>query len=58
LWPENTLPGLAHMPALGVDAIEFDVTLTADGGPADTARWWRVFGGQQAGHEQRCWPGK
>ncbi len=25
LRPENTLPGLAHALALGVDAIEFDV---------------------------------
>lgn len=32
LWPENTLPGLAHALAIGVDAIEFDVTTTADGG--------------------------
>ncbi len=32
LRPENTLPGLAHALSLGVDAIEFDVTLTADGG--------------------------
>jgi glycerophosphoryl diester phosphodiesterase len=28
--PENTLPGLAHALAIGVDALEFDVTLTAD----------------------------
>jgi glycerophosphoryl diester phosphodiesterase len=32
LRPENTLPGLAYAISLGVDAIEFDVTLTADGG--------------------------
>jgi glycerophosphoryl diester phosphodiesterase len=32
LRPENTLPGLAHALAIGVDAIEFDVTLIADGG--------------------------
>jgi glycerophosphoryl diester phosphodiesterase len=32
LRPENTLPGLAHALSVGVDAIEFDVTLTADGG--------------------------
>jgi glycerophosphoryl diester phosphodiesterase len=32
LSPENTLPGLATALAVGVDAIEFDVTLTADGG--------------------------
>ena len=32
LRPENTLSGLAHALAIGVDAIEFDVTLTADGG--------------------------
>jgi glycerophosphoryl diester phosphodiesterase len=32
LRPENTLPGLACALAIGVDAIEFDVTLTADGG--------------------------
>ena len=32
LRPENTLPGLAHALAIGVDAIEFDVTLTADDG--------------------------
>ena len=28
--PENTLPGLGYALAAGVDAIEFDVTLTAD----------------------------
>jgi glycerophosphoryl diester phosphodiesterase len=33
LRPENTLPGLAYALAIGVDAVEFDVTLTADGGP-------------------------
>jgi glycerophosphoryl diester phosphodiesterase len=32
LRPENTLPGIAHALAIGVDAIEFDVTLTADDG--------------------------
>jgi glycerophosphoryl diester phosphodiesterase len=32
LRPENTLPGLAHALAIGVDALEFDVTLVADGG--------------------------
>lgn len=32
LRPENTLLGLAYALAIGVDAIEFDVTLTADGG--------------------------
>jgi glycerophosphoryl diester phosphodiesterase len=32
LRPENTLPGLAHALAIGVDAVEFDVTLTAEGG--------------------------
>jgi len=32
LRPENTLPGLARALAIGVDALEFDVTLTADGG--------------------------
>jgi glycerophosphoryl diester phosphodiesterase len=32
LRPENTLPGLACALAIGVDAVEFDVTLTADGG--------------------------
>ncbi len=32
LRPENTLPGLAHALAVGVDALEFDVTLTSDGG--------------------------
>jgi glycerophosphoryl diester phosphodiesterase len=32
LRPENTLPGLACALDLGVDAIEFDVTLTLDGG--------------------------
>lgn len=31
LRPENTLPGIAHTLALGVDAVEFDVGLTADG---------------------------
>lgn len=32
LRPENTLPGLAHALTIGVDALEFDVTLTADDG--------------------------
>ncbi len=32
LRPENTLPGLACALAIGVDVIEFDVTLTGDGG--------------------------
>jgi glycerophosphoryl diester phosphodiesterase len=32
LRPENTLPGLAQALAIGVDALEFDVTLTSDGG--------------------------
>ncbi len=32
LRPENTLPGLAHALVIGVDALEFDVTLTGDGG--------------------------
>ncbi|MEO3786122.1 glycerophosphodiester phosphodiesterase family protein [Actinocorallia sp. B10E7] len=31
LRPENTLPGIAHALAVGVDAVEFDVGLTADG---------------------------
>ncbi|GAA3423511.1 glycerophosphodiester phosphodiesterase [Streptosporangium nondiastaticum] len=30
LRPENTLPGLAHALELGVDALEFDVVMTAD----------------------------
>ncbi|WP_327088273.1 glycerophosphodiester phosphodiesterase family protein [Nonomuraea sp. NBC_01738] len=30
LWPENTLPGLSRTMELGVDALEFDVALTAD----------------------------
>lgn len=30
LRPENTLPGLAHALELGVDALEFDVAVTAD----------------------------
>ncbi|GLW09948.1 putative glycerophosphoryl diester phosphodiesterase precursor [Microtetraspora sp. NBRC 13810] len=30
LRPENTLPGLLHALQLGVDALEFDVALTAD----------------------------
>jgi glycerophosphoryl diester phosphodiesterase len=32
LRPENTLPGLAYALAIGVDALEFDVTRTGDGG--------------------------
>ena len=32
LRPENTLPGLAHALAIGVDALEFDVTRSGDGG--------------------------
>jgi len=30
LWPENTLPGFAQAIALGVDAMELDVAVTAD----------------------------
>lgn len=30
LWPENTLPGMSRTMELGVDALEFDVALTAD----------------------------
>ncbi len=33
LWPENTLPGFANTIELGVDVLELDVALTADGVP-------------------------
>lgn len=33
LWPENTLEGFAATFALGVDSVELDVALTADGIP-------------------------
>jgi glycerophosphoryl diester phosphodiesterase len=33
LWPENTLPGFARTIELGVDVLELDVALTADGVP-------------------------
>lgn len=33
LWPENTLPGFAKAIELGVDVLELDVGLTADGVP-------------------------
>ncbi|GAB3990053.1 glycerophosphodiester phosphodiesterase [Actinoallomurus acanthiterrae] len=33
LWPENTLPGFARTLELGVDVLELDVALTADGVP-------------------------
>jgi len=33
LWPENTLEGFAGAFALGVDSVELDVALTADGVP-------------------------
>ncbi len=33
LWPENTLPGFARTIELGVDVLELDVGLTADGVP-------------------------
>jgi glycerophosphoryl diester phosphodiesterase len=33
LWPENTLPGFAKALELGVDVLELDVALTADGVP-------------------------
>ncbi|WP_084955718.1 glycerophosphodiester phosphodiesterase family protein [Thermoactinospora rubra] len=36
LWPENTLPGLSRTLELGVDALEFDVALTADRRPVLT----------------------
>lgn len=31
LWPENTLPAFAHSLAMGVDTLELDVGVTADG---------------------------
>jgi glycerophosphoryl diester phosphodiesterase len=49
LRPENTLPGLAYALGIGVDAIEFDVTLTADDGlilAHDLTVDDTVFGGQ------------
>lgn len=33
LWPENTVPGFARAIELGVDVLELDVGLTADGVP-------------------------
>jgi glycerophosphoryl diester phosphodiesterase len=33
LWPENTVPGFARTLELGVDVLELDVGLTADGVP-------------------------
>ena len=33
LWPENTVPGFARTLEVGVDVIELDVGLTADGIP-------------------------
>ena len=48
LWPENTLVGFAGALRIGVDALEMDVALTADGVPVaahnlrldpDLARW-------------------
>ncbi len=36
LWPENTLAGFAGALRLGVDALEFDVVLSADGVPVVT----------------------
>jgi glycerophosphoryl diester phosphodiesterase len=33
LWPENTVPGFARTLEVGVDVIELDVALTADGIP-------------------------
>src|SRR5438552_19169789 len=32
LWPENSLFGFRNLCALGVDAVEFDVHQSADGG--------------------------
>jgi glycerophosphoryl diester phosphodiesterase len=49
LRPENTLPGLAYALAIGVDALEFDVTLTADNGlilAHDLTVDDLIFGGQ------------
>jgi glycerophosphoryl diester phosphodiesterase len=49
LRPENTLPGLAYALGIGVDALEFDVTLTADDGlilAHDLTVDDTVFGGQ------------
>jgi glycerophosphoryl diester phosphodiesterase len=34
LWPENSLEGLRKLMELGVEAVEFDVHLTSDGGLA------------------------
>jgi glycerophosphoryl diester phosphodiesterase len=34
LWPENSLTGFRHALTLGVDAVEFDVHATRDGGMA------------------------
>lgn len=56
LRPENTLPGLAYALAIGVDAIEFDVTLTADDGlilAHDLAVDDVVFGGPLVGRTWR-----
>jgi glycerophosphoryl diester phosphodiesterase len=52
LRPENTLPGLAYALAIGVDAVEFDVTLTADDGlilAHDLTVDDLIFGGQVSG---------
>jgi len=34
LWPENSLEGFRKLMELGVEAVEFDVHLTSDGGLA------------------------
>ena len=36
LWPENTLAAFSGALALGVDALELDVAMTADGGLIET----------------------
>jgi glycerophosphoryl diester phosphodiesterase len=56
LRPENTLPGLAYALAIGVDAVEFDVTLTADNGlilAHDLTVDDVVFGGPLVGRRWR-----
>lgn len=55
LRPENTLPGFAHALAIGVDVIELDVGLTADG--AVIVNHDQALSATNTGDTGPAWPG-